>query len=67
MIGQPPLFLGGLHLKSMQVDELSIMSTGPRGGVGLSVGRIIIKNNTSAHIYLLMCTLRTCRCQDAQT
>lgn len=43
MIGEPPLSLGGLHLKSMQVDELSIISTGPRGVVGLSI--VTQKNN----------------------
>ncbi len=37
MIGEPPLSLGGLHLNSMQLAELSMISSGPRGGVGLSV------------------------------
>ena len=44
-MGQPPLSLGGRHLKSMQDDEPSIISTGPRGGVGLSM--VTQKNNST--------------------
>ena len=44
-MGEPPLSLGSLHLKSMQEAELSIISTGPSGGVGLSEVKTEKKDN----------------------
>lgn len=50
MIGAPPLSLGALHLNSIQLEELSMISTGPRGGVGLSViGSKDIEKQCSHH------------------
>lgn len=37
MIGHPPSSFGGRHLTSMQFEEASSISRGPRGGVGLSI------------------------------
>lgn len=37
MIGQPPSSFGGRHLISMQFEEASTISRGPRGGLGLSI------------------------------
>lgn len=35
-MGDPPSSFGALHLISTQLEEASIISRGPRGGVGLS-------------------------------